>query len=150
MIDVKYSKQYPCNVLSNLYPNAFELDGIKCASMEGFLQSLTHTDPIERSFIVTQYGTMAKKMGNAKWKDRGILYWNGNAYDRHEEEYQLLLDRAYMQLLTNDGFKRALLDTGDLDICHTIGNHDPLQTILTEYEFCSRLHLLRYILTHNL
>lgn len=146
MIDIKYSKAYPCNVLSNLYPNQFIIDGILCASMEGFLQSLTHTDPIQRSFIVTQYGTMAKKMGNPKWKERGLLYWNGNVYDRHEQEYQDLLDRAYSCLLSNGMFRKALVDTGLLAITHTIGNHDPLYTILTEYEFCSRLELLRYSL----
>lgn len=146
MIDIRYSKAYPCNVLSNLYPNQFTIDWILCASMEGFLQSLTHSDPIQRSFIVTQYGTMAKKMGNPKWKERGLLYWNGNVYDRHEQEYQDLLDRAYSCLLSNNTFRKALIDTGTLDITHSIGNHDPLYTILTEYEFCSRLELLRYSL----
>jgi predicted NAD-dependent protein-ADP-ribosyltransferase YbiA (DUF1768 family) len=38
-----YSKgEYPANVLSNFYPNGFELDGIKCRSMESFLQSLKY------------------------------------------------------------------------------------------------------------
>ena len=145
MIDIKYSKAYPCNVLSNLYPNHFTIDGIRCTSMEGFLQSLTHTDPIQRSFIATQYGTMAKKMANPNWKERGLLYWNGRVYDRHEEEYQTLLDRAYSCLLVNHTFKKALLDTGSHELRHTIGNHNPLYTILTEYEFVSRLYLLRHI-----
>lgn len=141
--DIKYSKSYPCNVLSNLYPNAFTIDGIECASMEGFLQALTHPDPIERAFIVTQYGTMAKSRSNPKWKERGLLHWNGHVYDRHEDEYQLLLDRAYSCLFQNKDFRHALSDTGDSLLEHTIGNHNPLYTILTEYEFCSRLMLLR-------
>lgn len=39
-VDIWSTNPYPSNVLSNLYPHAFELDGIFCASMEGFLQSL--------------------------------------------------------------------------------------------------------------
>ena len=145
MIDIKYLKSYPCNVLSNLYPNQFSIDGILCASMEGFLQSLTHSDPIERSFIVTQYGTMAKKLGNPKWKERGLLYWNGSVFDRHEDEYQRLLDRAYESLYHNETFRKALRSTGNMKIVHSIGNHNPLFTILTEEEFCSRLMLLRML-----
>lgn len=146
MIDVKYSFGYPANVLSNLYPNEFLIDGMVCASMEGFLQALTHSDPIRRSFIITQYGTMAKSMSNPGWKDRQLLYWNGQLYDRHEPEYQELLDRAYSALFTNHEFRQALRNTGNKKIVHTIGNHDPLRTILTEYEFCSRLELLRTLL----
>ena len=43
-VDIWSTKPYPANVLSNLHPNAFEIDGIKCASMEGFLQSLKKKD----------------------------------------------------------------------------------------------------------
>lgn len=121
------------------------MDGIECASMEGFLQAITHSDPVQRAFIVTQFGTMAKKMGNSKWKDRGLLHWNGDVYDRHEQEYQELLDRAYLQLSYNSEFNRALKSTGDRLLIHSIGNHNPLYTILTEYEFCERLMLLRFL-----
>lgn len=145
-IDVLYRSTYPRNVLSNLYPNSFVIDEIECTSMEGFLQALTHSNPDDRKFIVTQYGTMAKSKGNPKWKERGLLHWNGVVYDRHEQDYQDLLDKAYSCLLDNVEFRNALKSTGDMLIYHSIGNHNPLHTILTEYEFCSRLMLLRSIL----
>jgi hypothetical protein len=34
----------PARALSNLAPHGFEIDGIVCASMEGFLQSLKAAD----------------------------------------------------------------------------------------------------------
>lgn len=145
MVDVAYRSSYPCNVLSNLYPNAFIIDDIECLSMEGFLQALTHSDPNDRMMIVRLYGVEAKRKGNPRWKERGLLHWNGQVYDRHEPEYQELLDRAYSALLTNDQFRNALKSTGDMVIRHTMGNTDPMVTILTEYEFCSRLMLLRTI-----
>ena len=50
-IDIWSTKPYPANVLSNLHPNAFEIDGIECASMEGFLQSLKQKDIQEQCEI---------------------------------------------------------------------------------------------------
>jgi hypothetical protein len=37
VIDIISDGAYPANVLSNFYPNAFVLDGVRIASMEGFL-----------------------------------------------------------------------------------------------------------------
>lgn len=144
--DIYYRGAYPNNVLSNLYPNKFVIDGVVCESMEGFLQALTHHDKHTREYVVRHSGVTAKRLGNPKWKERGLLYWNGEVYDRNEIEYQELLDRVYSLLLTNDTFKNALKYTGDDLLIHSIGNHDPLHTILTEYEFCSRLMMLRSII----
>lgn len=39
--------EYPLNKLSNFAPNEFEMDGVKCGSMEGFLQSLKYRNITE-------------------------------------------------------------------------------------------------------
>ena len=39
-VDIWSKSPYPANVLSNLHDNEFYFDGVKCGSMEGFLQSL--------------------------------------------------------------------------------------------------------------
>ena len=39
-MDIGSGNGYPSSALSNFAPHEFELDGVKCASMEGFLQSL--------------------------------------------------------------------------------------------------------------
>ena len=36
IIDVYSKGEYPADALSNFYPHAFVIDGIQCASMEGF------------------------------------------------------------------------------------------------------------------
>lgn len=41
-IDIYSKSEYPAKVLSNFYSNAFEIDGVKCRSMESFLQSLKY------------------------------------------------------------------------------------------------------------
>lgn len=43
-IDIWSKNPYPSNILSNLHDNSFGFDGVKCCSMEGFLQSLKYKD----------------------------------------------------------------------------------------------------------
>lgn len=40
VMDIKSGCGYPASALSNFAPHPFVLDGVYCASMEGFLQSL--------------------------------------------------------------------------------------------------------------
>ncbi len=39
VIDIYSKGEYPVNVLSNFYPNEFEIDGIKCAGASGTRQT---------------------------------------------------------------------------------------------------------------
>ena len=68
---------------------------------------------------------------------------DGKEIDRHSKEYQDLIDKAYDCISKNDGFRRALLATGNATLTHSIGKRDESKTILTEREFCSRLMRLR-------
>ena len=65
-VDIWSTSPYPANVLSNLYPNAFEIDGIRCASMEGFLQSLKIEDPELQKEICTLSGKEAKERSHSQ------------------------------------------------------------------------------------
>ena len=38
-MDIGSGSGYPSSTLSNFAPHAFTIDGVECASMEGFLQS---------------------------------------------------------------------------------------------------------------
>jgi hypothetical protein len=67
----------------------------------------------------------------------------GKKIDRHSQEYQDLLDRAYDALAKNGKFRKALLATGDSIITHSIGKRQPNRTILTVGEFCRRLMKIR-------
>lgn len=135
---------YPSNALSNFSPHPFEIDGIKCNSMEGFLQGLKFKSPEMQEHVCTLVGYAAKKKGSMKnWQESQTLYWRGVEIKRQSQEYQDLLDRAYTELYKNTKFKAALEASGKATLTHTIGKTDPTKTVLTVKEFCSRLTKLR-------
>lgn len=149
VIDIKGNFDYPSCALSNCakkgYVYGFEFDGVKCHCMEGFLQSLKCSDIEQQEYICSLGWKSAQKEGRAiDWKSSQILWWKGQAIDRHSKEYQELLDRAYEAVMTqNEGYQKALLDTGSAKLVHSIGVKKPECTILTEHEFCSRLMGMR-------
>jgi predicted NAD-dependent protein-ADP-ribosyltransferase YbiA (DUF1768 family) len=143
-MDVGSKQGYPASALSNFSPHPFVIDGIECASMEGFLQSLKFSNTEMQKHICTLVGFKAKLAGKAKnWQREQILYWNGKEYQRQSQDYQDLLDRAYKALSQNDSFRRALLATHNAVLTHSIGRKDEKETVLTKNEFCSRLMRIR-------
>ena len=143
-MDIKSGCGYPASALSNFAPHPFVFDGVKCASMEGFLQSLKFKNPEMQEQICALVGITAKRAGRGKnWQRTQELWWRGQCYARDSREYQLLLDRAYAALSTNEGFQKALLATRDAVICHSIGRRKKQDTVLTRSEFCRRLTKLR-------
>lgn len=144
IMEIGSGNGYPASSLSNFAPHPFEIDGVKCNSMEGFLQSLKFSNPDMQKHICTLVGYAAKKAGRKKdWRFNQILYWQGKEYERKSDEYQELLDRAYEALAKNDGFRRALLNSADAVLAHGIGRTKKRETVLTASEFCGRLMKLR-------
>jgi len=144
-MDIGSKTGYPSSSLSNFSPHPFELDGVKCASMEGFLQSLKFKNPEIQEHVCSLVGKKAKFKGKKKkwWLDQ-TLYWRGVSIKRDSEEYQLLLDRAFNALYEqSDSFKRALHATQNATLTHSMGKRDISKTVLTEREFCSRLKKIR-------
>jgi len=143
-MDIGSGTGYPSSALSNFAPHVFFIDGIQCNSMEGFLQSLKFKDPEMQKAICLLVGKAAKFKGKKKkWYRTQTLYWQGVEYKRDSEEYQQLLDRAFDALCENQGFRKALLATGDATLTHSIGKTKINETVLTRQEFCSRLTKLR-------
>ena len=141
-----YSKgEYPANVLSNFAPNGFDLDGVKCACMEGFLQSLKFRNPQKQLKVCALFGKEAKAVGSKKiiWKLTGNVWWQGARIKRIGDEFNNLIFRAYKALYTNSDFSRALDSTNGIQLKHSIGKHNKHKTILTEEEFVQILTLLR-------
>lgn len=135
---------YPANALSNFAPHPFVFDGVSCASMEGFLQSLKFKNPDMQVHICTLVGYAAKKAGRKKnWQQTQELWWRGMCHSRDGREYQLLLDRAFAALGGNEGFQRALLASHHAVLRHSIGKRKTRETVLTQSEFCQRLTRLR-------
>lgn len=146
-MDIGSKSGYPSSALSNFAPHAFEFDEVKCASMEGLLQSFKFDKIPVQEQVCTLVGIQAKMRGknrNKAWKSRQTLWWKGLSIDRHGEEYQNLLDLAYQALYDgNDSFRRALEATQKAVLTHSIGHNKEQDTVLTEREFCSRLTKLR-------
>lgn len=146
-MDIGSGKGYPANSLSNFAPHPFVIDGVECASMEGFLQSLKFKDIEMQKYVCTLVGKQAKFKGkNKPWWKTQTLYWQGKEYKRDSEEYQQLLDIAYACLSKNEKFASALLRTKNAVLTHSIGKNDSSKTILTEQEFCKRLMIIRNVL----
>lgn len=143
-MDIKSGTGYPASSLSNFAPHKFIIDGVGCNSMEGFLQSLKFKNSEMQKEICKLVGVSAKRAGAKKdWKKDQILYWLGNSIKRDSNEYQNLLDRAYLELSKNEKFRKALISTGDSALTHSIGKRKKNETVLTVNEFCGRLVKIR-------
>ena len=143
-MDIGSGNGYPSSALSNFAPHEFDLDGVKCASMEGFLQSLKFSSVEMQEYVCSLIGIAAKRKGKKKnWRTTQTLYWRSNKIKRDSREYQELLDRAYMALYNNNGFRKALDASQNAVFTHSIGKTKESETVLTIKEFCSRLTKLR-------
>ena len=91
-MDIGSQNEYPSCALSNFAAHEFYLDGVRCASMEGFLQSLKCKNPEMQKHICSLIGIAAKRAGRERndWKKRQKLYWQGKSYDRRSIFYQQL------------------------------------------------------------
>ena len=146
-MDIRSGAGYPAAALSNFAPHRFVIDGVECASMEGFLQSLKFDKPHIQVEVCKLVGKAAKARGKARndaWRRQQTLWWKGTPLKRTGTEYQDVLDRAYDALFEqSESFRKALAATGDAVITHSMGKRREAETVLTEREFCSRLMRLR-------
>ena len=147
-MDIGSGRGYPESALSNFSPHEFTIDGVKCASIEGFLQSLKFKDVAMQEHVCSLVGKAAKFKGKKKkWWREQVLYWRCVPINRHSEYYQDLLNRAFWELMKNASFKKALLATGNATLTHSIVKSNEKETVLTEREFCNRLTNMRTYLT---
>lgn len=145
-LDIYSSGLYPANVLSNLAPKEFVFDGVKCASIEGFLQSLKVKDKIKQKEICGMYGGSAKERSKkfTQWLSTHKLYWQEDEYDRFSNKYNKLLVRAFKACYEQNAiFRQALKDTCGKTLTHTRGKSDAATTIITKEEFIKILTDLR-------
>ena len=143
-MDIGSGSGWPSAALSNFAPHPFVIDGVECASMEGFLQSLKFKDSAMQVEVCKLVGKAAKFKGKKKkWWRTQTLYWQGVEYQRDSKEYQELLSRAFAELGKNTSFQKALLATGTATLTHEIGKTKISETVLTRQEFCGRLMAIR-------
>lgn len=142
-----YSKGvYPANVLSNFYNHEFVVEGVKCGSLEGFLQSLKYMNSKKAEQIAQLSGIEAKHAGKRKiwWKFARRVYWKGICLTIGSDELEELIDRAFFACYEQcPEYKKAIFDLEDDTITHSIGKTSIRQTILTRYHFIRRIEYLR-------
>lgn len=144
-LDIHSKGKWPSNALSNFYPHRFKLDGVWCASMEGFLQSLKTPSIAEQTEICGLNGKDAKMRSSDNWKANQTLYWNDSrGIKRDSDQFQALVRKAYRAMFGQcSEFYEALKATGNKKLYHSIGNPLQSDTILTEKELCDILTELR-------
>ena len=144
-MDIGSGNNYPSSSLSNFAGHRFEIDGVLCYSMEGFLQSLKFKNPEMQKEVCQLVGLKAKYKGKRKkWWVKQTLFWQGEEIYRHSVEYQDLITRAYLCMFNqSSSFRNALKASGQAVLTHSMGKSDASKTVLTRQEFCSRLTELR-------
>lgn len=145
-MDIRSGAGWPASQLSNFAPSPFEIDGIKCASMEGFIQALKRKDVEIQKYGCSLVGVKAKFWGKGvKWWQRPEneqLHWQGKSFKAHSDEHLNLVKRALnAKFSQHAGSKKALLATGNATIEHSIGNND--RTSLKASDFCRMLTEIR-------
>ena len=145
---VKYgAKNSISRVLSNLYPMSFKFRGKKVNSIESVLQGIKYKNKKTQAKVfgysgVDAYHTRACNSFDF-WGNDGVLYWQGKPIKRESEDYQNFVDELYLSVFKNPLYFRALIATDDKYLLHHIGRVDPKETVLTRYEYESRLYALQ-------
>lgn len=143
-IDIHFKGENLEKRLSNLYPYQFEFDGITYASMEAFFGSLRTPDFIEKQKLYSTHGMVSWYKGHRfSWYEKQEVYYKDKAISRHSPEYEDLITNAFDALFTNEDFKQALKESGELKLTHKIGKTAKDKTLLARKEFIGHLNRLR-------
>ena len=147
--DISYlTKESNSRCLSNLFPYEFRFRTHKMESIEGLLQSLKIRKKrlqkkLWRYSGKDAYHTRAFSFAD-DWRKEGILYWRGKPINRFGLEYQMFLNKMYLNLYKKQElFKKALDQTKNRVLLHSTGKTNPKETILTPDEYINRLTIIR-------
>lgn len=145
-IDIAHGNPWPANILSNMWPHPFTMNGVQYTCMEAFVQSLKFSSPDDADRISKLKNFEARREGQKGngWKKYQKLYWNGIEFDRQDQFYNDIVRCAFEHLCDqNFLFRLALRITGSRKLDHSMGIDDPTNTILTRQEFMQFLYELR-------
>jgi predicted NAD-dependent protein-ADP-ribosyltransferase YbiA (DUF1768 family) len=130
-------------ILSNFSGYSFTLDGLKFASVEGFIQGtkFPENDP-RRNAAFGLMGKEAKKYGT--YAERKFVWWGGKEIPYASEEHRNLIERAIRAKFNQSPQAiKALLATRDLVLIHDTGEPEPPDTSLPASIFCRILMDIR-------
>lgn len=146
-IDISFKSQGLAKALSNLCNYTFTFDGIKCNSMESFIQSLRTPEKILQKEICSMSGPFSYSIRTMlpDWRKTQIVYWKGQPINRQSDEYTNLIGKAYYELyIHSDIFAYAIEQSKKYKLIHSIGCIDKFLTLLTPQEYIEHLNSLRF------
>ena len=146
IINIGSKGGWPANVLSNFALTPFEVDDIRCASTEGFIQALKFPNPETQRHICLLVGRKAKfagKKARKRLRREQKVWWQRKEFKFRSKEHFELIEKALRAKFTqNEVAKRALLATGDATLTHDLGPESP-HTSLPAREFIRILNKIR-------
>lgn len=135
-------------LLSNFAHTPFTLDGVPCASVEGFIQGLKCESPEKQLRICARHGYEAKRAGtrkrNQKVRRLQTVWWRGEPIEfRSEAYYQLVLRAIRQKFASNEAASAALSGTGSAQLVHETGKPEKPGTSLPAQRFVEMLTEIR-------
>jgi len=138
-----HSDDWRALALANFGVFPYELDGVVCVSIEGFIQGIKFApdDPV-RVQAFQSHGWSAKHLG--KGAGREWVWWNGQRLAYGSTEHHALIARAIRsKAAQNGGVRLALRACAGLVFRHDIGEPIPPTTSLPADVYCRILTELR-------
>lgn len=135
-------------MLSNLTPTPFDLDGKHYESVEGFWQGLKFPEGSDQRNEIAKLSGVEAKKARRKAENSTEFEYQGKKFQVGSDEHQELMKKAIKaKLEQNPHVLNLLLETGNKKITHILKTHDgqtlpDSQTIPGE-KFCQILMDLR-------
>jgi predicted NAD-dependent protein-ADP-ribosyltransferase YbiA (DUF1768 family) len=126
-INISSSSKGIGRALSNFAATPFEIDGVRCASAEGFIQALKFPDPEEQRKVCRLVGLSAKLRGRLhahrlRCDPHPHVWWLGREIPFRSPEHFALIERALRAKFTQSRrAKSALLASGNATLTHDPG-----------------------------
>lgn len=138
--------------LSNLYRYSFYIRGIKTESIEGILQGLKFQNIETQRLCFDYFGIDAyfiSGITDRDWRITQTLYFQSDSMERSSLKYQEFLNELYFSAINNPLYRNALINSKRFYLYHESINNNQCKTVLTPYEYVSRLYVLRDYLVNK-
>ncbi|MDA2935953.1 hypothetical protein MYX06_01940 [Patescibacteria group bacterium AH-259-L05] len=138
---------WAANVLSNFAATPFVIDGVECASAEGFIQALKFPNPEMQTHVCSLVGRAAKfkgKKANRRIRHKQKVWWQGQEFGFRSPEHFALIERALRAKFTQSNrARKALVSTRDATLTHNLGHPESPHTSLPARKFIRMLYKIR-------
>lgn len=144
-MNIGSGKGYPLSQLCSDSLHPFELDGVKCASIDSFVQGLKFEKASQQASVCKESPKAARERGKKAmdWKNVQVLWWKGKSFDRRSAEQRDLLEKAVSEAADQcPVFRDALAHTGSM-VLDCSAKSKEFDTPVTEAEYCAALSLVR-------